>query len=261
MDKHESDISESLQMLSEQLWKLVKNAEIVRTEPFQRFKDELSRELLWLRPSVSGISAISCHGETPQLGFKISIRDLERKIKEKRLSKPARPTPEKQLQSWLIQKALKSGGRLRLLDEILGGQYWFVSDELAIKTSSKKMVADLLLVKVDAEGLACLVNAELKSGRVMETFKQVICFRAALEHPDLQVIWRRFAEIMTGETFQWQQSQETRGVVVWPARNNPISALANKKRKDYERVDLIGYQEIKGINEYTLECEKVAERT
>jgi hypothetical protein len=62
------------------------------------------------------------------------------------------------------------------------------------------VVADLLLVRVDAEGLASLVNAELKSNRVMETFRQVISFSAALEHPGLQAGWMRFATIMTGET-------------------------------------------------------------
>ena len=70
MDDLESEISQSLQVLSKRLQKLVENAKIVRSEPFQGFKDELSRELLWLRPAVGGISAISCHGETPQRGFR-----------------------------------------------------------------------------------------------------------------------------------------------------------------------------------------------
>ena len=144
MDDLESEISQNLQVLSKQLQKLVKNAEMVRSEPFQGFKDELSRKLLWLRPSVGGISAISCCAETPQRGFtKISISNLGKNM-EKQLSPPGRKTPEKKLQSWLIQRALKSGGRLKLLDDVLGGQYWFVSDEIALTTASKrKVVADL----------------------------------------------------------------------------------------------------------------------
>jgi hypothetical protein len=258
MDDFKSEISQSWQVLSKQLQKLVKNAEMVRSEPLQVYKEELSRKLLWLRPSVGGISAISCCERTPQLGFtKITIRNLE-KIMEKQLSPPGRETPEKQLQSWLIQCALKSGGRLKLLDDVLGGQYWFVSDEIAIKTASIKVVADLLLVRVDAEGLACLVNAELKSNRVMETFRQVICFRAALEHPDLQDGWKQFAEVMTGKKFRWHPSQETRGLVIWPAvGKNPMKALANEKRKGYARVDVIGYR---AVPNYTLEFEKLAEK-
>jgi methenyltetrahydromethanopterin cyclohydrolase len=160
----------------------------------------------------------------------------------------------------LIQGALKSGGRLELLDDILGGKYWFVSDEIALNTASEKVVADLLLVRVDA-GMACLVNAELKTGRLMETFKQVICFRKALEHPDLQKDWKTFAEVMTGQKFRWHPSQETRGVVIWPAiGENPMKALANEKRKDYARVDVIGYRDVPEINNYTLEFEKLAEK-
>jgi hypothetical protein len=244
--------------LSEQLQKLVKNAEMIRSDPFQAFKKELSHELLWLRPSVNGISAISCCEDTPQLGFSnISFCDLK-EIMEKHLSPPKRETPEKRLQSWLIQHALKSNGRLELLDKILGGECWFVSDEIALKTASDKVVADMLLVCVNS-GLASLVNVELKSNRVMETFRQVICFRAALENPGLQDGWKRFAEVMTGQMFQWHPSQETRGVVIWPTvGKNSMHALANEKRKDFARVEVVGYRE---NNHYTLEPETLAEKS
>lgn len=62
-----------------------------------------------------------------------------------------------------------------------------------------------------AEGLASLVNAELKSVRSMETFRQVLSFRTAIEDPGLQKGWKTFAEVMTGKNFQWHQSQETHG--------------------------------------------------
>jgi hypothetical protein len=230
--------------LPEQLQKLVKNAEKIRSEQFQEFKAELSGKLLWLRPSVNGISAISCCEQTPQRGFtKISIRNLREKM-EKPLMPPGRKTPEKQLQSWLIQSALISGGRLKVLDDVLGGEFWLISDEIALKTVSEKLVADLLLVRV-AEGLASLVNVELKSARSMETFRQVICFRKVLENPALREDWKTFAEVMTGKSFRWHQSQETRGIVIWPVvGKNAARALANEKRKDFPRVDVIGYQEI-----------------
>jgi len=239
--------------LPEQLQRLVKNAEMIQSKPFQVFKDELSGKLLWLRPSVNGISLISCCAETPQRGStNISIRNLGKKM-ENQLLRPARKTPEKQLQSWLIQCAMKSGGRLELLDGILGGQFWFVSDEIALRTTSEKLVADLLLVRIDSEGLASLVNAELKSERSMETFRQVIYFRKAIEDPGLQEGWKAFAEVMTGQKFQWHPSRETSGVVIWPAvGKNSKNALANEKRKSFARVEVVGYRE---INNYTLEPE------
>jgi hypothetical protein len=262
MDDFDNEISRNSRALSEQLQKLVKNAELIRSEPFQGFKVDLSLKLLCLRPSVGGISAISCCAETPQRGFTgVSVRNLPKKM-EKQLSKPGRKTPEKQLQSWLIQDALKSGGRLELLDHILGGQFWFVSDEIALKTASVKLVADLLLVRVDSNGLASLVNAELKSKRSMETFKQVIYFRDALENPELQEGWRTFSEVMTGQEFRWHPSHQTCGVVIWPVvSQSSKNALANEKRKDYARVDVIGYgPDPKEIGNYTLELEKLPEK-
>jgi hypothetical protein len=241
--------------LSEQLQKLIKNAELIRSGRFQAFKDELSRKLLWLRPSVNGISAISCCDDTPQLGFSISDCDLERKM-EIPLASPRRNTPEKRLQSWLIRRALKSGGILEPLHDVLGGQYWFVSDEIALKSASDKVVADLLLVAVNSKGLARLVNVELKSERLMETFRQVIYFRTALENPGLQEGWKRFAGVMTGKSFQWHPSQETYGVVIWPARQDPMKLRANAKRKDYARVDVIGYQLDEETKEYSLHFER-----
>jgi hypothetical protein len=245
--------------LREQLQRLVKNAELIRSEPFQVFKDELSCKQLWLRPSVNGISAISCCEVTPQRGFSgISIFNLGKKM-EKGLLPPKRRTPEKQLQSWLILQALKSDGRLELLDDILGGQYWFVSDEIALNSGSGKVVADLLLVRIDSDGLASLVNAELKSERSMETFRQVICFRTALEDPELQEGWKAFAEIMTGRNFQWHPSKQTHGVVIWPAvGGNSINALANEKRKDYARVEVVAYRK---ISDYTFEPETLADKS
>ena len=257
----ESGVSQNLRVLSKQLRELVKNAEKIQSEEFQVFKHELSRKLLWLRPSVNRISAISCCEKTPQLGFSGVTSGKLQEILETQLSPPGRKTPEKKLQSWLIRQALESGGRVKALDRVLVGQWWFVSDEIALNTASrKKLVADLLLVRVDAEGQATLVNAELKSERSMKTFTQVIDFRAALDDPALQNGWKTFANIMTGNRFQWRPFQETNGVVIWPAvGKNPSKAWANTKRKNYERVDVIGYRYDPATSEYTLGIENLAE--
>jgi hypothetical protein len=251
--------------LLEQMRKLNRNAERIQSAPLHEYNERLAHKLLWMRPSVNAISAVSCSDETPQLGFSnISLVGIE-KILDKPLSPPKRETPEKKLQSWLIRQALRANGRLKVLDDVLGGQFWFVSDEIALKTATDKLVADLLLVHVNAEGSASLVNAELKSVRSMETFSQLLSFRAAIEDPTLQGEWKTFAERMTDKTFQWHPVQKTCGLVVWPALmpavgKGPRKVLPNTKRKDYERVEVIGYQYLAEINEYTLEIEKVAER-
>ena len=192
--------------------------------------------------------------DTPQLGFSNILSHKLEAILEKQLKPPERETPEKQLQSWLIHRALESGGRLTALGEALGnGEYWFVLDEIALRTASnQKLVADMLTVRVHQDK-ASLVNVELKSSRQMETFQQVVSFRAVLEHPNLQPVWKRFAEVMIGAEFQWDPSPLTNGLVIWPARKHSAKkALADEKRKVYERVDVVGYRE----TPYRLELEQ-----
>jgi hypothetical protein len=258
MGKLENAISQNVMTLKNDLEKLVETASKVQKEPYQKLRDKLSRKQLRLRPSVGSFSLVSYAAKTPQLGSSNlnSISDLER-AQGKKLSKPRRDTPEKELQSWFIREALHNGGIVNPLNDVLkDGQYWFVSDEIAIAIKRKpleKLVADLLLVKVDAEGLAHLVNVELKYDRLTQAFDQVMKFRAALEHPELQGLWKQFAETMTGKQFRWQPSQKAHGIVVWPRSNDSARALANEKTKKYERVDLVGFKE-----NYHLEREPAA---
>jgi hypothetical protein len=62
---------------------------------------------------------------------------------------------------------------------------------------------------------------------------------------------------MTEKKFQWHPSQDTSGVVIWKAvGEREKNALANRKRKDYERVDVIGYKAVPGeLHNYTLKLE------
>jgi hypothetical protein len=127
----------------------------------------------------------------------------------------------------------------------LDDRFWFVSDEIAISdpATKKKFVADMLLVRVDSDNLAQLVNVELKYNRSMKTFDQVQTFRKILENLELYEAWQRFSEIMTGQSFRWRPLQEkTYGLVIWPKANDPLTALANKKRSDHERIGLLGFQ-------------------
>jgi hypothetical protein len=257
LSEPENDISQYVKVLSYQLRQLLKSAEMIQAEPFHPFKDRLSRDMLRLRSSAGGFSLVSYNPRTPQRGVSglRSVHALERALDnllKNQLQRPGRETPEKELQSWLIREAAKHDGKVMPLNDVLGGDYWFVSDEIAL-SASRKAVADLLLVKVDAENVAQLVNVELKTERAMETFEQVILFRHVLEHAELQEMWKQFAEIMTRKKFKWQGGQQTWGIVVWPRSKNPELARANDKAKIFERVDVIGYHP-----NYTFERESIA---
>lgn len=246
-------IGENVKSLIIELGKLVENAVAAQKlaeetfeagPPIQLFKHELSRKYQRLRPSIGRISLVSFHPHFPQMGpyqYRWTISDASRlrKALVSEVLEPGREVPEKRLQSWLIREAAINGHVLRPLNEVLGGEYWFVSDELAIKVGkSNKVVADMLLVRVE-DGRAQLVNVELKSKRSRsEVFEQVISFREVIEHESLVKLWRQFAEAMTGRNFSWDDSLFTRGIVLWPGSKKP------KKAQMTERVDEVWYTPI-----------------
>jgi len=247
--------------LKSQIDALIRHAKMIHEEPFKQYQGELSQGQMKLRPSVKSFSLVSYADETPQLGRSNlnSAAVLGRRLKKLSLDPlkpPGRPTPEKKLQSWLIRESVKNHGMVRPLNDVLGGEYWFVSDEIALNIGPGiKVVADLLLVKVDAEGLAHLVNVELKSKRDMDTFRQVVSFRNhALEQDDLRKSWQDFCDEMIKQTFRkqtfrWSKSRNTQGIVVWPKNKNPENTRVNGMIKNAERIDLVRYQETDG---YTL---------
>src|SRR5664280_2277520 len=83
-------IAENVKPLSAKLEQLVENAEIAQSlqketfeagPPIQLFKDELSRKLQRLRPSIGRISLVSFHQKFPQMGpneYRSTISDATR---------------------------------------------------------------------------------------------------------------------------------------------------------------------------------------
>jgi predicted DNA-binding ribbon-helix-helix protein len=233
-----------METIATNLDKLINHAKLVK-ELEDKYKDNFAGHLR-LRPSVGSFSLVSCADETPQAGHPDlrSEVDLKRWLKEA-IQPPKREVPEKKLQSWLIQQARSDGGQIGDISALLDDQFWFVSDEIAINdpATKKKFVADMLLVRVDSDNLAQLVNVELKYDRSMKTFEQVKTFRKVLENLELYAAWQRFSEVMTGQSFRWRPLQEkTYGLVIWPKANDPLTARANKNRSDHERIGLLGFQ-------------------
>ena len=230
--------------VSSQLVGLVTTASfITKDTDILKLADQLRSEQRRIRPSVNSFSLVSYSERQPQLEFS-DIRSASRlatKLQEP-IRDPKRRTPEKEIQSWLIRSAISTRGEIVSLSQLLGGKFWFISDEPAIYVVTKdgnriKLVPDLLLVKEDNQGRAQLVNVELKSKRTRDTFDQAMDFRQLLEHPELSGHWRQFAQSMTGKAFNWDESIITRALVIWPKASDR-SRFVNI----YERVDVIGYE-------------------
>jgi hypothetical protein len=239
----------------DQLSALVERAKFIRKDQqvgavIQQYNDLFERYQLRLRPSVGSFSLVSCAWESPQLGRSglASANDLARELKslqtgEWAIKKPGRSTPEKTLQSWLISTARASGEILPISAAAQdGARYWFVTDEIALH-GSDKFVADMLLVKEAENGHAEFVNTELKYTRSMSTFIQVETFRAVLTRGDLTVLWRELAETMTGRQFNWDDSSQSSGLVIWPSLpgDKITPRVTIEKLRTQDRINTLAY--------------------
>lgn len=267
--------------LTAQLEKLLANAKLIKTEEFARvisdYRDVFVRHSLRFRPSVSSISLVSCSTLTPQLGFSnitsgSALRSKLAALKEgtASLEAPARPTPEKSVQSWLISQALRNAGRIKSVEDALGDghSYWFVSDEIALNAlhetnhdqKCERMVADMLLMRKSSEGDCEIVNVELKSSRRTETHGQILKFWQFMGPAQIN-IWHEFAEAMldTGPE-RWRDVNGSRGFVIWPG-------APSQSRPNERTTELISEYRSQGIEticysgaEYVFQIEPSCER-
>lgn len=130
------------------------------------------------RASINSISMISISNNMPELGIKCKaskynassnlINVIEEDIiKVKSKSKPQRPTPEKELQSWIIKYALTNNHSLPFDPDIK-----FITSELAIQSKSdRKTVTDILGYNDVTQQLYII---ELKSDRLLKRLIQQV---------------------------------------------------------------------------------------
>ncbi|WP_164938049.1 hypothetical protein [Bradyrhizobium guangxiense] len=270
-----------MSVLNAQLEKLLANAERIKTDEFTMviddYRDLFVSHSLRLRPSVNSISLVSCSILAPQLGFSSitsgsALRSKLAALKEGTLSlkAPARPTPEKSVQSWLISQAMQNAGRIKSVEDALGDghSYWYVSDEIALngldetnhEKKRERIVADMLLMRKSSKGDCEIVNVELKSNRSTETHSQILKFWQFMG-PDQFNLWREFAETMldTGPD-RWKDVNGSRGIVIWPG-------ALSQSRPNERTAKLVSQYRSKGIEticysgaEYVFQTEPSCER-
>jgi hypothetical protein len=194
----------------------------------KEYKQLLIDNEVHFRASINSISMISISKDKPELGIKCnatkykSSADLKKVIVEdikevNSISKPQRPTPEKELQSWIINYALNNNRSLPFDTDIK-----FITSELAILSKSgKKTITDILgYNKINRQ----LYVIEIKSDRLLKRLiQQVSDFEnVILENPQF------FSQLLSihGFTTPPDISKNTKKVIVWPyERTTPKAEL------------------------------------
>ena len=189
----------------------------------EKFKSILLNENVHFRPSPGSISLISVSPETPELGVNCNaIKNASKeelpdcighyigKIQEKK--KPGRVTPEKELQAWLINSALRNNYSLPFDPEIR-----FITSELAIVNKDKIKVVTDILGYCEKTNQLCVI--ELKSDRLLKRLiDQVSNFEKVIS--DNQEFFTDLLSIH-GFASKMGYSVNIRKIVIWKYKDVP----------------------------------------
>ena len=206
-------------------------------ESANEIKDTHLDDRVHLRPVSDGVTIVDLDPKRPQLGHRLSKSELAclraggsqadnmiNKFKDG--PKPKRPTPEKELQSYLIREAYGNGRKMASLNESSQRtdapvELTFITDEIfvlavPVKESKRGIGCDLLAFR-DTDKGRVPVLLELKSERALKKLiEQVEKYSSIIdEHPD------HFAKLYStllgeGKTVPFAGPCEK--WVVWPAR-------------------------------------------
>jgi hypothetical protein len=184
----------------------------------ENYKQFLIDNEVHFRASINSISMISISNDKPELGIKCNAKkyklstNLKNIIEEdiskvKSIKTPLRPTPEKELQSWIIKYALNNNHSLPFDPDIK-----FITSELAIQSESgKKTVADILGYNEVAQQIYII---ELKSDRLLKRLIQQVCAfeTVILDNPQF------FSQLLSihGFTSDTDFLKNIKKVIVWP---------------------------------------------
>lgn len=200
----------------------------------KQFETQLIERKLHFRASIGSLSLIELSSERPELGIKCSVKkyssnDVE-SVFEKDLLKLCekapnqRLTPEKVLQSWIIQEALKNKGRLPFDSNIE-----FITSELAIycEQLQKKVVVDIIGYCHNSNRI-CII--ELKYDRHLKRLiEQVNHFQLAID--ENQELSRNILQVHGHSNVDLN----ARKVIVWPfSHSEQVSqTLVNNNITEY----------------------------
>lgn len=152
------------------LTKIIASAQAIRSHLAEMLSQ--SNGQVHFRPTTNGVTMVSLLDTSPQLGHgpydaARLAADFTAQFARYCLDAPNRPTPEKQVQSYLIADAYRHDRHMTALG---AGRVLFVTDELALfQDDGRKVVCDILAFRPDvadpSQGVPVLI--ELKSARQM----------------------------------------------------------------------------------------------
>ncbi|MEI6949806.1 hypothetical protein V9K67_21645 [Paraflavisolibacter sp. H34] len=191
-------------------------------DPFQNFRlvkrlndtyrHQLAGHPARFRASLGSISFVSHHPHTSQLGFKCRYNELLQDPVDMEaylnrlcnMKPPGRPTPEKDLQSWILQYALRQGG-LPFDPDIM-----LFTDEFAREDATGKLVADILGFN---SRTGTLVVIELKTVRALRELTRQLDGCAAWMEGDRDF----YRALLLTHSFSWEAPYRIEKVAVWPS--------------------------------------------
>lgn len=211
-------------------------------------------DIVYFRPTTGGFTMVGLLPDKPQLGKSFSSPAALARVRENfgdefkkwcDADVPARSTPEKRLQSFLIADALIHGRRMVALSEAMREaghevDLTFLTDELVIPSIGRDQRVDLLCLESGDDGDR-LAIIELKSERAMTELLGQTALYAELLTPHLERL-AELASAILGRTLVL--SGPIKKWAIWPGlpgRDEP------REREFAEAgVRLVGYEEGEG---------------
>lgn len=187
------------------------------------YHEQLLKISAHFRGNVNSCSLISLDSKTPEKGVSNVTEENAKKILETfNPEAPKRLTPEKELQAWIINYAIRNDNKLPF-----GEWLQFITSEFAASTKGQKVVNDILAIDQSNN----LVVIELKSKRTTDVMNQAQIFAKFIAEED--VFFRELTTLLTGKAW----CGKVRCIAIWP-HSNGVTRAKNEK---YHDVEVIGY--------------------
>ena len=205
----------------------------------------LENGLVHLRPTDRGITMVGLLSHRPQRGkggYKVDklLRAFDVEF-SKYCDKVShgRPTPEKELQSFLISSAYKHNRTLTMLNPTEQEEdIVFITDELPLHTDTGKVVCDILAFQGNQDnGKPILI--ELKSAREMQRLvEQLSGYTSAMKlfYPQFEQLY----STVLGRDIRFNNSPEK--WLVWPALGDRLETDRREPELNRQGIRVVQYR-------------------